>query len=127
MAKRPKSNAKVTSAGEIGQLQFNEFAYAQRNVTVGGVYDFIGPVATAQRVGEFATIMVANTDTAAHWIAIGDLSVAAPSGLTNGYYLPPQSYTHLCTGEKGAYVRADSATVGVYKLQENIIVRNEPE
>lgn len=125
MAKRPVSGPRVTSAGEIGQLQFNDNSFAQRNLGVGGVYDILGPAGSAIRVGYYATLMVANTTTSAQYVKFGDSSVAAPTGLADGIYLPPQSHTALCAGLAGEWVIASNAGVGVYKLQENIIVRED--
>lgn len=125
MAKRPVSGPRVTSAGEIGQLQFNDNSFAQRNLGVGGVYDILGPISAAVRVGYYSTLMIANTDTSGHYVKFGTSAVSAPTGLTDGIYLPPQSCIPLCTGLLGEWVIADSAAVGLYKLQENVIVRED--
>src|SRR5690348_4124368 len=117
MAYRPRSRL-TTSPGEIDQLQHNEYAYSQRNLDVGGVYTIVGDASTAQRVGMFATLRVVNTDTAAHYIAIGDSSVSAPTSLTDGHYIAPGGELRISTGDLGAYVRTDSNTVGVYKLKD---------
>lgn len=121
MAKRPKPRL-TTSAGEIGQLQYNEQAFAQRGVDAGGVYDIIGPAATAVRVGEFASLRIVNTAATWAYVAIGGAAVAAPTGLADGYGIPPNSECFLSTGDKGAFVRASAATVGVYKLIDSIVI-----
>lgn len=125
MAKRPVSGPRVTSAGEIGQLQFNDNSFAQRNLGVGGVYDILGAATSALRVGYYSTLMFANTDTSGHFVKFGSSSVSTPTGIADGIYLPPQSYTHLCTGLLGEWIICDSAAVGVYKLQENVIIRED--
>lgn len=113
----------VTSAAEIGQLQFNEMAYAQRNVTVGGHYQILGAINTAVRVGAFSAIMLANTDTNGHYVKFGpDNTVAAPTGIVDGFYLPPQSIVYLSSGDQ-FYIRSDSALVGCYKMYDNIAVQ----
>lgn len=124
MTIRPKSKI-VTSAGEIGQLQFNEQAYAQRNVSVGGVFDILGPAGAALRVGMFAAVMVSNTDAAGHYVTFGPTgAVAAPTGLTDGIYIPPYSNVFLSSGQN-SYIIADSATVGVYKMQDSVVAQDQ--
>lgn len=125
MAKRPVSGPRVTSAGEINQLQFNDNSFAQRNLGVGGVYDILGPAGSRVRVGYYSTILVANTTTLGQYLKFGDSTVTAPAGLADGIYLPPQSYTPLCAGLLGEWVIASNAGVGIYKLQENVIVRED--
>ena len=113
----------VTSAAEIGQLQFNEMAYAQRNATVGGCFEILGAINAATRVGMFAALMIANTDTNGHYVKFGaDGTVAAPTGIANGFYIPPQSVVYLSSGNL-SYIRADSALVGCYKMYDNIAVQ----
>ncbi len=124
MAKRPKPKSS-TSAGEIGQLEFNEQSFAHREVTAGGVYDIMGTATAAKRVGLFASLRIVNTDSVGHFVAIGPAAVAAPTDLTNGHWLAPMSETFLSTGELGDYVRADSATVGVYRLKETVVIADD--
>jgi len=121
MATRPKSSL-VTSAGEIGQLQFNERACAQKNLTIGGVYDILGNAAAAIRVGPFAALMVVNTDSAAHYIKFGNATVAAPTGIADGIFIPTGGVLYVSSG-LNAYIRADDAKVGVYKVQDNVIAQ----
>jgi hypothetical protein len=125
MAKRVKPRL-TTSAGEIGQLQYNEKAYAQRNVKVGGVYTIIGAANTAKRVGMFAALRVVNPDSSAHYIAIGASTLTAPTGIANGHFIPAGGELYISTGDQGDYVRTDSAAVGVYKLEDSIVITDRP-
>jgi hypothetical protein len=121
---RPKST-NVVSAGEIGQLAFNEKACAQKNVIVGGSYDILGPIGNAVRVGPYASIMVANTDAAAgHYVALGDSSIAAPTGLADGIYVPAGGILYISSG-LNTYIRSDSASVGAYKVQDSIVAQTQ--
>lgn len=122
MSVRPKSTLS-TSAAEIGQLQFNERAFAQRNVPAGGVYDIIGTVATATRVGKFASLMIVNTSlTIGYYISFGVLGMDAPATLADGFFIPPAAIVFLGSGTKD-YVRANNAALGVYKMQDNVVAQ----
>jgi hypothetical protein len=126
MAKQPRPKPRVTSAGEIGQLQHNEAAYAHREMQVGGVYDIIGAAATETRVGYYASLRVINTAGTWAYIAIGPTGLAAPTGLADGHGIPPNSEMFISTGEQGEFVRTSAATVGVYKAVESIVVADTP-
>jgi len=120
---RPKST-NVVSAGEIGQLQFNEKACAQKNLLVGGSYDILGPIGSAVRVGPYASVMVANTDTSGHFVTFGDSSVAAPTGLSDGIFVPAGGVLYVSSGVN-AYIIADDVTVGAYKVQDSIVAQTQ--
>ena len=116
MSARPKSG-RTTSAGEIGQLCFSERSAAQRNTSVGPSLIILGAIGTAVRVGQFANLLIVNSAATAAFVAFGDSTVAAPSTLANGIWLPPSSHTFLSSG-LNTYVRASAATVGAYKADE---------
>ena len=119
---KPKSKI-VVSAGEIGQLLFSEDACAQRSLLVGGSYTPIGVITSVTRVGSYATLMLANTDTAAHWVAFGlTTTITPPTGITNAIFLPPMSNTVLSSG-KNVYIIADSNKVGLYEMRDTIVAQ----
>lgn len=124
MAKRPKPRL-TTSAGEIGQLQHNEAAFAQRNLGVGGVYEIIGALGSRVRVGMFAALRIVNTTGTAAYVKIGDNTVTAPTGIADGHYVAPNGELLISTGEQGDYIIASAATVGCYKLKDSIVVASD--
>lgn len=123
MAIRPKAQ-RTMSIAEIGQLTFNERSGGNRNVSVGGAYDILGAIGTAVRCGTFASLMIANTTAIGHFVKFGDSTVAAPTGVADGVYLPPYSNTFVGSGLFD-YVRADVAGVAAYKLQDFIAKQDD--
>lgn len=115
-----KPSSKLTvSAGLIGQLTFSEPSVATKTVESGGAYDILGAASTALRVGTFASLLLANTAATGAYVRFGDSSVAAPSSIADGIYLPPNSLTALASGT-ATHIRASAATVGVYRLQDSL-------
>jgi hypothetical protein len=117
---RPKTKI-TTSAAEIGQLAFNEASYAQRFVEAGGVYEILGAGDTRKRCGKFSSLRIINTAGTWAYVKFGDNTVTAPTGLTDGHGIPPNSEAFLSSGEVGDYVIASAATVGLYKLVDNVV------
>lgn len=117
MATKP-SVKHQTSPGLIGQLTFSEPSVATRIVNSGGAYDILGSAASAVRVGQFASLMLANTASSAAYVKFGDSTVTAPTGIADGIYLPPNSLTPLASAYD-TYVIASGSTVGVYLLKND--------
>jgi len=124
MPKRIKPRL-TTSPTQQAQLHWNEAAYAGRDMKVGPVYDLIGAVGTARRVGFFAALRVVNTAATAAYVKIGGASVTAPTGIADGHYVSANSELLISTGEQGDYIIASAATVGVYKVKDSIVVEDE--
>lgn len=120
----------VVSSGEIGQLSYNEAAHAVRQTPVGASWLIVGPAATATVLPGpgYATVMFANTTASWHYAAFGATTgMAAPTGLTDGLALPPNSIMYYqaaldSTKALQRYVRTDSASVGVYVMVESTAI-----
>jgi len=129
MADRPKPRF-VTSPSEAGQLQYNEHAMALRQLDAGGHYPleapyFLGAIGTAKRCGKFASVRVANTAATGAFVAFGvDNTLAAPTGIADGLYIPPNSVVYLSAGEN-AWIRASAATVQGAVLKDSYVVATD--
>ena len=129
MANRLRSS-NITSSGEIGQLSYNERAHAARMIPVGADWIILGPIGSVTVIPGpgLATVMLANTTTAWHYVKFGTTSgVTAPTGLTDGLPIPPNSIAYYSagldpSGNLNRYLISDSASVGAYVIQENVAV-----
>lgn len=121
--KRVRTN-RSTTPGAQAQLTFNEASVAVRHVIVGPVISAIlGGCTVATECGQYAALTIVNTTAAALYVAIGDSSVVAPTGVVDGIAVPANGVMHISTGEQ-THVIASAPGLGVYKQKEDFILED---
>lgn len=102
-------------------LSFNDGANSFKVSETGfDVVTILGSLATAVECGKNKPVIIANNAAAAAFIKFGTSAVAAPTGLSDGLFLPPNSLTVWSSGQN-THVRASAATVGGYVANEDAI------
>jgi hypothetical protein len=116
-----RAKAPVTGPGAQAHIRFNENANSDKVSETG--FDFtggiLGPINTAVLCGANKPVMVCNTDTVVRFVLFGDNTVAAPTGLSDGIMIPPQTCMMLSSGTN-THIRSSSANVGAYVAVENV-------
>lgn len=112
---------KAVPATLIPELTFNRDANSCKVSETGFEVDtFLGAIDTAKNCGPQKPVIIANSDGLIHFVRFGDASVAAPTGLTDGIMIPPNSLKVLASGAN-TFVRSDSNKVGAYVATEQIL------
>jgi len=112
---------KAVSASLIPELVLNRDANSYKVSETGFQVDtFLGAIDTAKNCGAQKPVVIANSDGSVHFVRFGDASVAAPTGLTDGIMIPPNSLRVLVSGSN-TFIRSDSNKVGAYVATEQIL------
>ena len=116
------------NAGVPDQMYiYDTLTNAQRNSEVGHIIKrILGALNTAVNVGYGVQLRIYNNDSAVHYVAFGDSTVAAPSSPANGIPVPAGQYILLGSGEN-THVRSDSNTVFGYEIDPNSKLVVTPE
>lgn len=113
---------KSISPSNLVNVVFNENANSNKTSETGFDYSdgILGPIGSATLCGANKPVMVCNSDTSIHYVKFGDSSVTAPTGLSNGIMIPSGQCVVLASGAN-THVISDSATVGAYVAEEDIV------
>lgn len=110
--------------GNLGALQYNDDAGAQRQVQVGPVfedYTSLAGVDAGAEVPAGVTLYVFNTSTSVQYIAVSDAVIgAAPSAIANGVPLMPEQVFAINVGPNTHIRTSGSGVVGVYLLKDSL-------
>lgn len=119
---RKVRTTQVTTPAAQSQLTYNEPTAAVRHVAIGPVISkILGDCVVPAECGMFAALMIVNTTAAVMYVAIGDLSVATPTDVSNGIAVPPNSVMLLST-EESTHVVSSGVGLGVYKQKDSFVV-----
>lgn len=119
---RQKANKDIRGTNNIDDLEHNNEAGARKTIKTMGHLIVLGAVPTAsvldlQDSGK--TISLWNSDTATHYVKIGDSSITAPAGAADGIALPGGQYTTI-TLTSETCIRADAASkVFAYEVEDS--------
>ena len=77
---------------------------------------FVGALDKATNIGFGMNVRIFNSDAATHFVAVGVLGMAAPTGPADGYPIPAGQYITINTADLGGLIRSDSALVFGYRM-----------
>lgn len=103
------------------ELAFNRDANSYKVSETGfAVGVILGAIDSAKECGRNKPVLVANSAAVIHFVKFGSSSVAAPTGLSDGIMIPPNSLIVLASGTN-QFIRSDSNAVGAYVATEQIL------
>ena len=103
-------------------VEHNNLAGSKKTFQAGPYLEIIGGIATAYNCGKGASLWIFNNSSSVAFVKFGAAAVAAPTGITDGIALEPNSYTYLNSGYND-FVRASAATVGCYKVSDDSAIK----
>jgi len=103
-SKRARNERTVTN------LQFEDSTFNQRNMDAGFAVRSLGAVpATEIEVGKRMPVRITNGSGGTIYVAIGDIGMAAPTGMTNGIAILDKESLVINTGPDHRFIRFDGA------------------
>jgi len=96
---------------------YDLLANAQRNLDLGPVLSFIGPVNAEFFVDRGAQLWIYNNAGAVAFVAFGATGIGVPTA-ANGIAIPANSYIRACSGAD-QFVRGSAATVLAYQVADD--------
>lgn len=113
-----KSNEADSSSATI--LEYNRYAGAQKQIDGGAVLEILGPLNVAKNVAQGATVYCYNNSASTAFVRTypHGATPVAPTGISDGIAIPPNSYMVINMWEDCTII-ASAATVGGYKLKDD--------
>lgn len=112
--------------GSIPAIQHNDQAGAQKQISAGPVRIILGSMAAALHIKAGSTVYCYNNSGTTAFVATfaKDATPVAPTGITNGIAIPPNSYIEVGMGTNTKII-ASAATVGGYLLLDDTIITED--
>jgi hypothetical protein len=127
MLKRVLKSGGAEDSGSIDAIEYNKYAGAQKKLDVGPALNILGTCNSGLSLPGLGTsLWIYNNSSSIAYVAFYDANGAvpsAPSSLSNGIALAPNSYTKLNSGQYSGII-GSAATIGVYQVIDDSQLNN---